>query len=258
MVLYEKMLGMKKANYRFFNISDKKLIWKELKKIIIEEAEEYEKVIEDRQILSLVREIYTSSEKVSPEVMRGVWIRTNKQSSKLWKKLRTNLYAKKSVDKDFVTINDVINSSEVREAVTALRKYGIYKLETSISQNNIRLIQKRLDDQYVTPSDCNQQMMVDKKQMVKELYQQTNENYIRWHFDSKIFNEIDEIRDVCNMDLIQKIAEEYLGAPPFQFNDNAWISKGLKKVNKREISGAAQYYHYDYDSFNFLKVLIYL
>ena len=94
MVLYEKMLGMKKANYRFFNISDKKLIWKELKKIIIEEAEEYEKVIEDRQILSLVREIYTSSEKVSPEVMRGVWIRTNKQSSKLWKKLRINLYAK--------------------------------------------------------------------------------------------------------------------------------------------------------------------
>ena len=40
------MLGMKKANYRFFNINDKKLL-KELKKIIIEEAEEHEKVIED-------------------------------------------------------------------------------------------------------------------------------------------------------------------------------------------------------------------
>ena len=219
-------------NHNYFNANDEKLIWEEMKKIIRKEPEEYENIIENREIISLLKEVYTSAEKVSPEVMRAIWVKTNKQSSKLWKHIRSNLYKETPAYTEYKQERDVKKKCEIEEAVKALGSFGVYKLKASISQHKIQLIQEQLNNQYVIPSDCNQRMVKEKSQMVKELYKKQDEEYIRWHFNSSIFNEIDEIREVCNMDTIKQIAEVYLGAPPFQFNSNAWISKGLKQMNR--------------------------
>ena len=82
--------------------------------------------------------------------------------------------------------------------------------------------------------------------------------YVRWHFESNIFSEIEELKNLASDISLKKIADDYLNTSAICTNKQAWISKGISNQNISESSGAAQLYHFDYDSFNFVKVMIYL
>ncbi len=228
--------------------------WSYAKKILIEDADKYNLCINKPVHLKAIKDIFTSTKKVNNGFMRELWLATNKQSSILWKAINQKI----QLQSNYVGIEHKFGywESEEDAAIKSLNENGMYIFKKKI---DIQIVKKLLEDisqETVRPSNSMQQI-IDVNEKAGSIINTQQSEYIRWHFDNHIFDRIKNLSNLAKEPSLVKIAKNYLGTDPICTNKQAWISKGKRINDINECSSAAQMYHFDYDSFNFLKVMIY-
>jgi len=232
-------------------------IWNTAKRKLASNFERYELCTTKPSILKSIKAIFSSTKKVDNAILRKIWIDTNKQTSILWKDAMKELDMRNSFSINEETYQNGFWDEEQKDALKSLEENGFYIFKKQLGREAINKLTSSLDNELTRPSDSSQQM-IDLKVCAKDVIESKQCQYIRWHFDADVFVRMKELEQLTQEPSLLKIAREYLGSETICTNKQAWISKGINQQSLIESSSAAQLYHFDYDSFNFLKVMIYL
>ena len=191
---------------------------------------------------------------------RHLWVASNKELSTVWKTTNSDRIKGRGVSTNVLS---GLWSNEVHDAVLGLRKDGFYVMKTNISEELIASLRNNLSPKYVTPSGVKsgliQQKYTELATKASHVWGDKCYEFTKWSFDEADLRIDTIIRMLSTDSSLWQIASTYLGtSSPYLLNPYCWISKGRKGLSMAEQSSAAQLYHIDYDSFNFLKVMIYL
>lgn len=228
-------------------------LWDTAKKVLRTNTNKYEKCINTNKTLKQIKEVIEATNKINPSILRSLWIETNKQTSMLWQEIME----KQSTSTESYSNYKGLWDNEKELAVKSLSSNGFYIFKKKINNDIINQINQKLRNSLTQPSNHKQQL-VDFKIEGRKVLEAKNCQYIRWHYEKQVFEAVKELKLIIEDTSLKDIASMYLKCKPICTNKSIWISKGVEKSNPAQESGAAQMYHFDYDSFNFLKVMIYL
>ncbi|WP_206749633.1 phytanoyl-CoA dioxygenase family protein [Synechococcus sp. N19] len=82
--------------------------------------------------------------------------------------------------------------------------------------------------------------------------------FLRYYFKSCEVEKTALINKLKNDSHIKDLVYTYLGTSNIEVSVESWISYGKDSPDFRELSEAAQLFHFDYDSFNFLKLFVFV
>ena len=176
--------------------------WGTAKQKLINNLDKYNLCVEDKNTLAKIKDIFTSNQKVDNEVLRMLWLKTNKQSSLLWKEVNA-CSTKKDKKQRYMHEKKGLWEDERQQALNSLNEYGYYILKKRINVNNIDKLNKRLRTHLVRPSNSYQQMLETNN--AGEIIDSNEYEYVRWHFESNNFSEIEELKNLASDKLKSKM-----------------------------------------------------
>ena len=204
---------------------------------------------EERYFYDIVNFMLQANKNNSPiphKQLREIWLKTNKYSSFIWKELFS----------ESINITQRLGDEAekiAQGAVNSLKRDGFYILPFLITENVIENIIQSLNSiNLFSPNDQ------DKREIKREdcINQKTGSNIWKYRHD-QLYN-LPVIKNIVHDPLLQIIASMYLNTNARLRKPKAWISKSEWEQSEEELYQNAQMFHFDYDSFNFLKVFIYL
>jgi len=189
-------------------------------------------------------------------LLRLCWLRTNKEISKAWQTKdflgektfgqRVNSRGKNDLD--------IIIEGEKVEALDALKRVGYYRFKRKLDLSTLGSIRTVLHDRagYI-------EELEGQKRLCNVLTREEalGREKLRYFYDATF------LEDDCCVALrdsvaLEELATVHLGNRVVRKTIEGWLSVGRENISSEIRSMAAQEFHFDLDSFNFLKVFIYI
>lgn len=189
---------------------------------------------------------------------RRAWIDSNKALSYCWKVSECSDYYldqrfyRSTYPSSTPTISEM--DGEVYAALNALRNYGYYVFKIRLSQDTLCQIQSIIRKNSLRPELANQAKAsaeIDRDDAIR------HSDRLRFYYSDTSVHSVS--RKLGNYEsTLGVIARQYLGSTRVFSRCSGWLSVGRSRQKARDLSDAAQMFHFDYDAFNFLKVFVYL
>ena len=136
---------------------------------------------------------YDCDRKIENQRLRELWLRTNKQSSLLWKNVIKTIQLRQNNHESLIKCTKGYWKDEQEEALKSLIENGFYVLTKRLPPKIIIEINNRLSNRLVRPSNSSQQML-DLKAFAKDILESKDSKYIRWHFGDQTFEDIEILK----------------------------------------------------------------
>ena len=233
--------------------------YKLAKELLMSRSGNYSILLSNPAYLRILLNLVRTDTSMMHSDMRQLWINSNKQLSSFWRDLACHRNATPTA----CVSNDGIWVNETNQASKKLVHSGFYSYDQHLPTATIDNIWSNLLSLSVTPSGLKngkmQQNLSEYKAPASVVWNAKSTEFSRWSFDPADLIRIQAIKNlIADPSLLSSIAA-YLGANVFWVAQPAcWFSFGISNQSISDMSSSAQLYHFDYDSFNFVKVMIYL
>ena len=180
--------------------------------------------------------------------LRKLWLVTNKSSSLIWRDLAKDSYIEKSP----LLYQRSLFKDEFFLAKKSLKDNGYYVFKNRLKQDLI--------DNFVSLSDTLGFLAEDSRQQVSEeitFGQIQNGKSLRYIYNNNVFKHI-LVDNLLSDSVLVSLIEDYLKTNQITIYGKGWKSVGRSNITLNQASNAAQMFHFDYDSMNFLKIFVYL
>ncbi len=235
-------------------------LWNSLKKEYLNAINQYDgRISEEINILYLqdmYNCIFTDKKSIPNSSLRSYWIAFNKLTSAIWKNANSNLTNYAEIEKSYKSLRGLF-WNECNSAVLSLNQNGFYEFSNPLPRDLYIETIDTLSKAKLNPSNSSQQIVSEIALSRENILLNQNE-FIRWHYPPNVVANLSLVRSLLNDGSLLTILLRYLKSIPKPLRPSCWLSKGIKDPSNALVSAAAQQYHFDYDSFNFLKLMIYL
>ncbi len=143
---------------------------------------------------------------------------------------------------------------EISSALSSLQTNGYYVFRNRIQLDCLSKIQAVVAKGGLTPELPHQARAsyeVNRHQAIGDC------DRLRFFYSDKSIHSVSRIL-APYMAAFRAIAQLYIGTTRLSSRQLGWLSVGRHLQNTTDLSDAAQLFHFDYDSFNFVKIFIYL
>ena len=180
--------------------------------------------------------------------LRKLWLVSNKDSSIAWKNLAENSYSEGSHLGNRLSIT----TNECSLALQSLSEVGYYVFQQSIDED--------LVNDFVAFSDSLGFNVENESQQpsTRISYDEIDSGKsLRYLYDDRVYNH-NLVNCLLKDSALISLVEEHLKTNKISIYGKGWKSIGRPNISLSQASNAAQMFHFDYDSMNFLKIFVYL
>lgn len=191
--------------------------------------------------------------------LRRAWIDSNKKISIAWKRSTKHYAPQKPISFPGATqLNDSFIHAlytEIPYALSSLKTDGYYKFATRVPNIRLQAIADRLHNDLLIPELPSQRrtqhLSIPREQCIHD------SALLRFFYSDNLLNS-KEVLYLFNSSPLLELSRRFLDCPEPILKTSGWLSVGRINPTQKELSDAAQAYHFDFDGFNFIKFFIYL